>query len=142
LKAGYKLITVGGFPGHDISFSSTTTFFYNDDRGEAWAADINEIHLNKNSVAIDSWLTIGAASDAHWGVPKDEDTDGSILTGNDGGSTGTPMLVNTDPLAGIPLTQADGLLAGTPPGILSVGTAPTIFNDINGSSYSSDNFAW
>ncbi|HMQ76958.1 MAG TPA: T9SS type A sorting domain-containing protein [Flavobacteriales bacterium] len=142
LKAGYKLITVGGFPGHDISFNTTTTFFYNDDRGEAWAVDINDIHLNKNSVAIDSWLTVGAASDAHWGVPKDEDPDGSILTSNDGGSTGTPMLVNTDPLAGIPLTQADGLIPGTPPGILSVGSAPTIFNDLNGSSYSSDNFAW
>ncbi|MBK9274551.1 MAG: T9SS type A sorting domain-containing protein [Flavobacteriales bacterium] len=142
LKEGYKLITVGGFPGHDISFNTTTTFFYNDDRGEAWAVDINDIHINKNSVAIDSWLTIGAASDAHWGVPKDEDTDGSILINNDGGSTGTPMLVNTDPLAGIPLTQADGLLAGTPPGILSVGLAPTIFNDVNGSSYTSDNFAW
>lgn len=143
LKAGYKLITVGGFPGHNLSFNTTTSFFYNDDRGESWASDINDIHLTKNTVMLDSWLTAGAASDAHWGVPKDEDTDGSIQPNNDGGSAGGgPLLANTDPLAGTPLSTADGLLAGTPPGILSVGVAPTIFNDYNGATYTSDNFAW
>ena len=143
LKAGYKLITVGGFPGHDLSFNSTTSFFYNDDRGESWASDINDIHLSKNTVMLDSWLTAGAASDAHWGVPKDEDTDGTIQPNNDGGSAGGgPLLAHADPLAGIPLSTADGLLAGSPPGILSLGVAPTILNDYGGATYSSDNFAW
>jgi len=142
LKEGYKLITVGGFVNHNITFNTSTSFFYNDDRGESWGSDINDIHLNKNTVAIDSWLSAGASTDAYWGVPKDEDTDGTVLTGNDGGSTGTPLLVNQDALAGIPLTTADGLLAGTPPGILSVGIAPTIFNEYGGAAYTSDNFAW
>lgn len=142
LKPGYKLITVGGFPDHEISFNTTTSFFYNDDRGETWGSDINDIHLNKNTVAIDSWLSAGASTDGYWGVPKDEDTDGSVLGANDGGSTGSPLLVNNDASIGLPLTTADGLLAGTPPGILSVGTAPTIFNDYGGATYSSSNFAW
>lgn len=142
LKPGYKLITVGGFPDHEISFNTTTSFFYNDDRGESWGGNINDIHLNKNTVAIDSWLSAGASTDGYWGVMKNEDTDGSVFGANDGGSTGTPLLVNNDASIGLPLTTADGLLVGTPPGILSVGTAPTIFNDAGGATYSSSNFAW
>ncbi|MBK9074023.1 MAG: hypothetical protein IPL77_03430 [Flavobacteriales bacterium] len=79
LKEGYKLITVGGFVNHNITFNTTTSFFYNDDRGESWGSDINDIHLEKNTVAIDSWLSAGASTDAYWGIPKDEDTDGSVV---------------------------------------------------------------
>ncbi|MBK9539640.1 MAG: T9SS type A sorting domain-containing protein [Flavobacteriales bacterium] len=146
LKEGYKLITVGGFVNHNITFNTTTSFFYNDDRGESWGSDINDIHLEKNTVAIDSWLSAGASTDAYWGIPKDEDTDGSVVGGsnNDGGSNSVPggLLVNDDPMTGIRLDTADGLLAGTPPGILSVGVAPTIFNEYGGAAYTSDNFAW
>ncbi|MBP6391897.1 MAG: T9SS type A sorting domain-containing protein [Flavobacteriales bacterium] len=146
LKEGYKLITVGGFVNHNITFNTTTSFFYNDDRGESWGSDLNDIHLEKNTVAIDSWLSAGAASDAHWGIPKYEDTDGSVVGGanNDGGSNSVPggLLVHEDPMTGIRLDSLDGLLAGTPPGILSVGVAPTIFNEYGGAAYTSDNFAW
>ena len=81
IKPGYKLNTVGGFTDHEITFATTTLFFNNDDRGEAWGDNINDIHLNKNTVAIDSWLSMGAASDAHWGVLKTADTDGSLVGG-------------------------------------------------------------
>ncbi|MBK8340923.1 MAG: T9SS type A sorting domain-containing protein [Flavobacteriales bacterium] len=146
LKEGYKLITVGGFVNHNITFNTTTSFFYNDDRGESWGGDINDIHLEKNTVAIDSWLSAGASTDGYWGIPKDEDTDGSVVGGanNDGGSNSVPggLLMNDAPQTGIRLDTADGLLAGTPPGILSVGVAPTIFNEYGGAAYTSDNFAW
>ena len=146
LKPGYRLLTVGGFPNHPFTMSTSTSLFNNDDRGAAWAEDINDIHLNKNTVAIDSWLSMGAASDAHWGVLKSLDPDGSIVGGpnNDGGSTGSPLLVNEAPEAGIPLTTADGLWnTGTPaPGTVFVGTPPTMFESGGESSYTSSNFAW
>lgn len=145
LKPGYKLLTVGGFPNHPLSIGTSTTFFNNDDRGEAWGNSINDIHLDKNTVAIDSWLTMGGASDAHWGVLKATDTDGSIVGGanNDGGSTGTPLLVNNTPAMGTALTDADGLLsATTPPSITGVGTAPDLFESGGSNSYSSENYAW
>lgn len=146
MKPGYELLTVGGFTDHPISFSTTTTFFNNEDRGEAWGDAIGHTHLDENTVAIDSWLAMGAASDAHWGVPKAEDTDGSIVGGanNDGGSNAVPegLLANSAPGVGIPLTTADGLLTqGTPPGTNYVGIPPDLF-DSGGSTYSSDNFAW
>ena len=68
MKEDYDLQILGGFLGHPLTFNTTTTFFNNEDRGETWGDAINDIHLGKNTVAIDSWLSIGAASDAHWGV--------------------------------------------------------------------------
>lgn len=145
---GYKLLTVAGYVDHDLTFNTTTSFFYNEDRGEAWADDLNDVHVGSNTVAIDSWLTMGAATDDHWGVLKTEDTDGSIVGGanNDGGSNGVPggLLVNATPEMGVPLTEADGLFFTPegPPGVVSIGTAPTIFNELGGSSYTTQDFGW
>ena len=145
---GYKLLTVAGYVDHDLTFNTTTTFFYNEDRGEAWADDLNDVHVGSNTVAIDSWLTMGAATDDHWGVLKSEDTDGSIVGGanNDGGSEGVAggLLVNATPEMGIPLTEADGLhfTPEGPPAVVSIGTAPTIFNELGGSTFTAQEFGW
>ncbi|MBK9762003.1 MAG: T9SS type A sorting domain-containing protein [Flavobacteriales bacterium] len=142
---GYELLTVGGYTDHPITFATGTTFFNNDDRGEDFGRDINASYLDNNTVALDSWITIGAASDTHWGVLKIEDADGSIVGGsnNDGGSNAVPggLLVNTAGGTGIPLTEEDGLLEGIPPQVVSVGELPTILTS-GTSSYSSDNFAY
>ncbi|MBL7963112.1 MAG: T9SS type A sorting domain-containing protein [Flavobacteriales bacterium] len=146
LKPGYKFITLGGFVDHPLEIATTTSFFNNDDRGEAWGRSIPAQHLNKNTVAIDTWLTVGGASTLHWGILKDEDPDGSVVGGsnNNGGSVGVPLLSNTDPSMGLPLTTSDGLLnLGTPPpDVVSVGTAPDFLESGGGNSYSNDNFAF
>lgn len=144
---GHKLLTVGGFTDHPITISTSTSFFNNDDRGEAWGSDIPAIHLDKNTVGIDSWLTIGAASNTHWGIPKADDTDGSIIGGanNDGGSNGVAggLLVNQAPEMGAPLTTSDGLLTSSSPvSVVAVGTPPDLFEPAGSSSYSDNNFAW
>lgn len=145
LKPGYKLITVGGFENHPITMGTTTSFFNNDDRGGSWGNDINDIHLDKNTVGIDSWLSFGAASDAHWGVLKSEDPDGNagVLFPNDGGSTGTPLLANEAAGMGLPLNEADGLWApSAPPSINAVGAGPDLFESGGANTYSSANYAW
>jgi hypothetical protein len=141
MRPGYKLISVGGFPNHPLTIATTTEFFNNDDRGEAWGRDIPAQHLNKNTVAIDSWLSFGPASTQHWGVLKDEDPNGSIVGGSNNQSG---LLVNDVPAMGLPLTTADGLVSlGTPPGTISfVGLAPDCFEPGGSSSYSNDNFAY
>ncbi len=145
LKPGYKLLTVGGYLNHPLTMSSTTGFWNNDDRGEAWGWDLPAQHLNKNTVAIDSWLSMGAASTQHWGIPKGSDPNGSVVGGsnNDGGSTGTPLLVNDEPAMGLPLTTADGLWnPSAPPSGVFVGTPPDLFDSGGSNSYNNDNFAW
>jgi hypothetical protein len=146
MKDGYEFQYLSGEVGHAITFNTTTSFFNNEDRGETWADALNDIHLDKNTVAIDSWLAVGAASDAHWGVLKSDDPDGAqdgVLFPNDGGSNGVPdgLLTNDDPFAGIPLTDADGLMAvdSAPPASTSLGDFPECFNT-TGSSFTSENF--
>ncbi len=144
----YKLISVGAYTNHPLTFNTTTTFFNNEDRGEAWADDVNDIYLDNNTVAIDSWLAMGGASDAHWGVLKLEDPDGSVIGGanNDGGSNSVAggLLVNNTPTMGAALTAADGLFLDTqaPGSPVNLGDAPTIFNEAGSSTYSSEDFAW
>ena len=141
LKPGYRVLTVGGFPGHPLNMSTSTAFFNNEDRGEAWGRNIPAQHLNKNTVAIDSWLALGAASTLHWGIPKGSDPDGSLVggTNNDNG-----LLVNVVPAMGLPLTEVDGLWNnGTvPPQITAVGTPPDLFDGGGSNTYTNDNFAW
>ncbi len=79
LKPGYHLQAVYAVPKHEF-FLKTTTKFYNNKEGGAKSADlINDKHINDNNVALDSWLTIGVATEKRFGVLKSEDKDGSIL---------------------------------------------------------------
>jgi len=111
---GFELQAIYGNANHELFLETTTEFFNNEDRGEETGDVINDTRLDENTVALDSWLTLGAASDEHIGVPKALDTDGSIVGGdnNDGGSDGVAggLLSNADVAAGMPLTTADGLI--------------------------------
>ena len=148
MKPGYILESVFGNADHELNLNTTTVFFNNTDRGEVTGDLIDNGRLDENTVAIDSWLSMGAASDAHWGVLKDNDTDGSIVGGvnNDGGSNGVPggLLVNDDPAMGLPPTTADGLVPGpgTPPAVTAIGLDLDIFDDTPGSTFNANNGAW
>lgn len=141
LKPGYRVLTVGGSLGHAFTISTSTAFFNNDDRGEAWGRNIPAQHLNKNTVAIDSWLTLGSASTQHWGVVRSADPDGSIVGGsnNDNG-----LLVNVTPAMGVPLTERDGLWSTgvAPPNLVWVGEAPNLFDAGGEASYTNEDFGW
>lgn len=143
MAPGYELQAVYGNENHDAFINSTTRFFNNADRGETTGDQIGDNRLDENTVALDSYVTIGAASDAHVAVLKSEDTDGSIVGGanNDGGSAGIPggLLKNADAAAGIPLTTADGLLPNPVVGP-SVGTSPTLDLSMLNNANSPQNF--
>jgi hypothetical protein len=137
---GCALRAVYGDANHELRVASTAPFFNHVDRGRTYGHLIQNGALDEGTAALDSWLAMGAASNQRRGVVKAEDTDGSIVGGanNDGGSAGIPggLLVNADPLAGIPLTEQDGLLplaAGTtavPPNFNVSGDDPaSVFND-------------
>ncbi len=123
LRSGYVLQSVFGSEANPLSIETTTEFFNNEDRGDELGDAIPANRLGDNTVALDSYITLGAASDEHLGVLKPDDTDGQIIAGseNDGGSEGAEggLLINDLPEIGIPLTDADGLIEGT---IISAGT--------------------
>lgn len=146
MKPGYILESVFGNTEHPLDLTTTTEFWNNTDRGDVTGDLIDAARLDENTVALDSWISMGAASDDHWGIPKANDIDGSIVGGanNDGGSNGVPggLLVNNDVLIGVPLTTADGLLAGTVPAVTTIGLTLDVFNDTPGGSFATTNGAW
>jgi hypothetical protein len=148
MAPGYELQAVYGNSDHLLRIETSTLFFNNEDRGETTGDAINDTRLDENTVALDSWLSMGASSDAHLAVPKSIDTDGSIIGGanNDGGSEGVAggLLANADPAAGIPLTSADGIIPGTlPSGVVAVGINLDVFADVNdGPIFTTSSGAW
>lgn len=117
MAPGVKLRKIYGDQNHPLKFSSTEPFFNNRADGLSFAKDFNKTRLQENTVALDSWLTLGqttrVAAKTYFGVLKSQDVSGSFIGGlnNDGGSAGVAdgLLSNSDPLAGIPLTLADGM---------------------------------
>src|SRR6185369_9896521 len=110
LKPGFKLSEIYGDSSHALKFSSTAYFFNNRVDGQIFGKEFSKNRLQENTVALDSWLTLGQttrlSAKTNFGVLKDSDRDGSFIGGmnNDLG-----LLINADPLAGIPLTTADGM---------------------------------
>jgi len=113
LVKGSKVQKIYGDVNHALKFSSSGIFFNNIADGQSFAKDMSKNRLGENTVALDSWLTLGQTTKAIskiFGAPKKEDDDGSFVGGinNDGGSTNYSLLTNSDPLAGVPLTYSDG----------------------------------
>ncbi|MEO8149680.1 MAG: T9SS type A sorting domain-containing protein [Bacteroidia bacterium] len=111
----YKFQAAYGVPGHEFRIATTTSFFNNEDRGATTPNAIGNNRLPDNTVMLDSWLSVGAASAANFGIPKSEDNGVSNIVNADG------ILQNNDPAAGIPLTTQDGVIAGTPQAVTFVG---------------------
>lgn len=115
LVPGSKVSKIYGDANHALIIRSTQFFFNNISEGQSFAKDFSKNRLYENTVALDTWLTIGQVTKSVsklFGTPKPLDDDGSFIGGvnNDGGSAGisTGLLINNDQTAGIPLTTSDG----------------------------------
>jgi hypothetical protein len=147
LAPEWVMQVVYGSPLNPLHIETTTTFFNHHDRGNAMGTDISVNRLPENTVALDSWITIGTACSTHHGVLKEEDTDGSIIGGdkNDGGSAAVKggLLKNNAKSAGIPLTEADGMIPMKPERIVPYGLD---FDELRftkeANALSTDNGAW
>lgn len=79
LPTGYRLLMVFGEEHNELTFNTTTTFFNDTVNGVVYADRLKADRLNTGRLAMDSWLTMGAASNLHMGVPTALDNDGSVL---------------------------------------------------------------
>ncbi|MBS1582749.1 MAG: hypothetical protein JST66_11170 [Bacteroidetes bacterium] len=109
LAPGYDLQMVYGDERHPLWIRTSTTFFNDTVDGVTFADRLNADRLGRYPLALDSWLTLGAASRAHNGVPVANDPDGSILTCPPYG----PETGGLVPSPRKPLCFADGLRADT-----------------------------
>ncbi len=119
----YKFEALYGVAGHPLTITSSTTFFNNEDRGAVTPNLIGVNYWKNNSVALDSWFTVGGTANGHIGVFKTDD-DGltDIVMPN-------TMLQNTTGV-GIALTAQDGMIAGPSENVTFVGINNTGNGDL------------
>ncbi len=142
LEEGARLRAIYGDANHPFSITSTELFFNNSDRGGTFGWEIPDNRLDEYTVALDSWLSFGGATDEHWGIVKANDPDGSVVGG---ANHEEAWLSNNDPEMGIPLTEADGIIGAEstdPLNFVTVGDNPEdIFNDATvGNAFESTTF--
>ena len=116
---GYKFQALYGNVAHPLKISTSTSFFNNEDFGATTANAIKSTKLGNNTIALDSWFSVGASAGGQFGVLKSED-DGKVnlLTLNS-------LLKNNAVAMGIPLTEQDGNQAGSPVAVTFVGIDPS-----------------
>lgn len=136
LLPGYEVIQIFGSTDHELRFETTTDFYNDPNFGFTVYQGTSVNNTRKNTTLIDSYLTIGGVASGLLGVPKEEDTDGTI--GNLQG-----ILANADASAGLPITgvgAADGLMPGTPivPNTLGLTTELDVFDQTAGSLFSTN----
>jgi tetrahydromethanopterin S-methyltransferase subunit B len=136
---GYKFQALYGNVEHPLKINTTTSFFNNEDRGATTANAIASAQLKNNTVALDSWFSVGASAGGQFGVLKSEDNGtANLLTLNS-------LLKNNNSKIGIPLTTQDGNQAGTPEAVTLVGltTELDVFDATSqsGNSFSTTNGA-
>lgn len=79
LQPGYTMQMVYGTERQQLEIGTSTTFYNDPAHSVRFADQLPAVVLNDGTVALDSWLTVGAASKGHVAVPKHLDTDGSVL---------------------------------------------------------------
>ncbi len=91
MAAGYKFVQMFGNASKNLTFG-TTTSFYNDENYDSQSAPTTSVlNTKKHTAMIDSWITAGGAAANKVGVPKDEDTDGSIANPHTHGILGNTL---------------------------------------------------
>ena len=135
---GYKFQAIYGVPAHSLKINTSTGFFNNEDRGAATPNNITTTFLDDNTVALDSWFSVGSAGKNVLGVPKTQDNGLANLI-----NTNT-ILKNNDARAGIPLTSQDGIVDGIPVAVTFVGISSAdqeVFKNVSnyGNSFTTSN---
>ncbi len=116
---GYRFQALYGNADHALKINTSSSFFNNEDRGATTANAIAFAKLKTNTVALDSWFSVGASATGQFGVLKSEDNGAANLL------TLSTLLKNNAAAMGIPLTTQDGNQAGSPEAVTFVGIDPS-----------------
>lgn len=112
LEPGYRFQAAYGSPDHPLEISSDHVFFNHNHSGNTHPNIIPERDLARDVVLLDSWVSAGAATENHMGIPRKYDllSKDSYLRFKDGFLENIVQLSNEDtsPLT-IKLTDCDGL---------------------------------
>ncbi len=126
MKPNYNLQMVYGNQNHEL-FLESSTYFFNDKEADAITGfNVDLKKINKGNVALDSWVTMGAACRGFTGIPREEDTSKYSLI-----STRSS------------LNKSDGLIKGVLPDFVPFNLDLTFFNnDSTAKRFATTNGAW
>ena len=144
MAAGYTFQAAFGLQGQELRIETTTQFFNNMDYGST-SPTFSKNNSAKNTVMLDSWLSVGGACNGYFGVLKTDDDGLNTNVNSCSGCNVSSILQSANVDAGIPLSTQDGLLAGTPVSVTAVGISSVINvfgNSTIGNLFSTDNGSW
>ncbi|MBL7963111.1 MAG: hypothetical protein JNM31_04615 [Flavobacteriales bacterium] len=141
LAPGHQLEMVYGDEAHELMIRTTTDFFNSTDPAK-FGSEVHGDRLDVGYNALDTYITVGAASDRHWGIPRNMDRDGSVLHCPPYPSH--PILMHAGrPVRMEPLCVNDGLLAAdTIKDVVNFLFASSYLSHIRGSVLHTINGAW
>ncbi len=128
LAEGYTLQMVFGSEAHPMRIESTSSFYNDTLHGERYADRVLASELSNGFTALDSWITVGAASSAHVGIPLNLDADGSVLRGKTYRKS--------------ELAKRDGLIASDVKPVVDFRMNPGYLRNIKGTVLLCMNCAW
>lgn len=112
LEPGYRFQAAYGSPEHPLEISSDRVIFNHNHSGNTHPNIIPERDLARDIVLLDSWVTAGAATENHLGIPRKYDflAQDGLLRFKEGYLENTERLSDQDtgPLT-IKLSDCDGL---------------------------------
>ena len=112
LEPGYRFQAAYGSPDHPLEISSSSYFYNHNHSGNTHPNVIPERDLARNVTLLDSWVTAGAATENHLGIPRKFDflAQDGYLRFQSGFLDNTVKLNDEDssPLT-LSLSQCDGL---------------------------------
>lgn len=123
MAPGYKMQVVYGAPGQELFFRTSTYFFNSSFAGAVAGSKIDFFDVATKVVALDTWITIGAATNSTLGIPQHTDPDGSVLV-----------------IEG--LRKSDGMVKGTLPALMKFNIDLSVFDSMRGNLFSTENGGW
>jgi hypothetical protein len=121
----YTLQSVFGSEAHPLYIETSTSFHNDTHYGKSTGDKIVSKIFNRHNVILDSWLSMGAASDFYNGVLKSDDTDGTVITNKKD------------------LSKVDGLLYGNVYSVVFFGNDLKFFLDsLQPKRFYTNNGAW
>jgi hypothetical protein len=123
LAPGWKVQAIYGSETHPLEITTSTRFYNDPLNDEARAEILDPKAVTTGHAILDSWLAMGSASARHTGVPKLEDSDGSLFSELNKGDKLSNLF--EDRFYG--LQFSDGLIAGTPANVNRIGADLTCF---------------
>lgn len=140
LKPGYRFQSAYGSPDHELRIETSTFFFNNIEHGSTIPNVIPQRTLKKNTVMLDSWLSVGAAGEDFYGILKVDDDSLKTIKHE------KIFLKNNNSKIEIPLFSKDGLKESSEvprPTFFAIDNEVEIFGNIKlGSSFILKNGAW